>query len=81
MDLYEDSDCFIILSFVKSFLNLLGEDMASGLPCVVSKICGNTDSIYENVETVFDPMDFGSCVKLFKVNSFDCVILKVNRYE
>ena len=47
-ELYEASDCFVMPSFREGLSRSIMEAMASGLPCVVSKIRGNTDLITNN---------------------------------
>lgn len=45
--LYKMADCFVMPSLREGLSRSLMEAMASGLPCVVSKIRGNTDLIQE----------------------------------
>lgn len=47
-ELYKASDCFVMPSFREGLARSVMEAMSSGLPCVVSKIRGNTDLIREN---------------------------------
>lgn len=47
-ELYEAADCFVMPSFREGLSRSIMEAMASGLPCVVSKIRGNSDLIIEN---------------------------------
>jgi hypothetical protein len=47
-ELYEAADCFVMPSFREGLSRSLMEAMASGLPCVVSKIRGNNDLITDN---------------------------------
>ena len=42
-ELYGASDCFVMPSFREGLSRSMMEAMASGLPCVASKIRGNTD--------------------------------------
>ena len=42
-ELYRASDCFVVPSFREGFSRSIMEAIASGLPCIVSKIRGNTD--------------------------------------
>ena len=44
-ELYQAADCFVMPSFREGLSRSVMEAMASGLPCVVSKIRGNTDLI------------------------------------
>lgn len=47
-ELYETADCFVMPSFREGLSRSIMEAMASGLPCVVSKIRGNTDLVMDN---------------------------------
>lgn len=47
-ELYAESDCFVMPSYREGLSRSIMEAMASGLPCVVSKIRGNVDMIEEN---------------------------------
>jgi len=47
-ELYQAADCFVMPSFREGLSRSIMEAMASGLPCVVSKIRGNTDLVVEN---------------------------------
>lgn len=42
-DLYKAADCFVMPSFREGLSRSIMEAMASGLPCIASKIRGNTD--------------------------------------
>lgn len=44
-ELYEAADCFVMPSFREGLSRSVMEAMASGLPCIVSDIRGNTDLI------------------------------------
>ena len=44
-ELYAMADCFVMPSFREGLSRSIMEAMASGLPCVVSKIRGNTDLV------------------------------------
>lgn len=57
-DLYKAADIFVFSSYQEGLPVAVMEAMASGLPCVVSKIRGNTD-LLENTEGGFlcDPQD------------------------
>ena len=46
-ELYEASDCFVMPSFREGLSRSIMEAMASGLPCVASRIRGNTDLLEE----------------------------------
>lgn len=46
-ELYETSDCFVMPSFREGLSRSVMEAMASGMPCVVSKIHGNTDLVID----------------------------------
>lgn len=56
-ELYAISDLFVFPSFREGLSVSLMEAMASGLPCAVSQIRGNTDLIDENGGVYFDPHD------------------------
>ena len=47
-ELYKVTDCFVMPSFREGLSRSIMEAMASGLPCVVSKIRGNKDLVVEN---------------------------------
>lgn len=55
------SDAFIFPSFQEGLPISLMEAMASGMPCIVSKIRGNVDLIDEKGGTLFDPHSVNSC--------------------
>ncbi len=46
-ELYQAADCFVMPSFREGLSRSIMEAMASGLPCIVSKIRGNTDLIVD----------------------------------
>lgn len=62
-DWYKAADVFVFPSFREGLSVSLMEAMASGMPCVVSKIRGNTDLIDSKGGTLFDPHDVGSITK------------------
>ena len=43
MDLYQAADIFVLMSFREGLSRSIMEAMASGLPCIVSRIRGNVD--------------------------------------
>ena len=60
-DLYETADIFVFPSFREGLPMALMEAMASGLPCVVSKIRGNIDLIEDGVNGFYcNPFDANS---------------------
>ena len=60
-ELYTASDVFVFPSFREGLSVSLMEAMASGKPCVVSKIRGNTDLIDENGGFYFNPYNVNEC--------------------
>ena len=60
-ELCHSSDIYLFPSFQEGLPVALMEAMASGLPCVVSKIRGNTDLIDENGGAFFDPHSVDDC--------------------
>lgn len=54
-ELYSVADIFVFPSFREGLSVSLMEAMASGLPCTVSRIRGNTDLIDENGGSLFEP--------------------------
>lgn len=58
-------DCFIFTSLREGLPGALMEAMAAGLPCVASRIRGNTDAL-GNSEFMFDPRDFHELARLMK---------------
>lgn len=75
-DLYKISDIFVLSSFREGLSRSIMEAMASGLPCVVTKIRGNTDLIDEgkggfcinpnDVELFAEALDTLSCDKFMR---------------
>ncbi len=65
-DLYAISDIFVFPSFREGLSVSVMEAMASGLPCVVSRIRGNTDLIDENGGRLFDPHRINECAEAIK---------------
>ena len=61
-ELYKASDLFCFPSFREGLSASLMEAMASGLPCIVSYIRGNTDLINENGGRLFVPHDENALV-------------------
>lgn len=55
VDLLNASDAFVFPSFQEGLPVAQMEAMAAGLPCIVSKIRGNTDLLGENYEYYFSP--------------------------
>jgi len=60
-ELYKMADCFVMSSFREGLSRSIMEAMASGLPCIASRIRGNTD-LLENSEGGFlcDPTDISA---------------------
>lgn len=71
-DLLAMSDIFVLPSFREGMSRSLMEAMASGLPCVVSKIRGNTDIVVDNINGyTCDPqnyMEFASAIRKLKAD-------------
>lgn len=61
LDLCKSCDMFVFPSFHEGLPVSLMEAMASGMPCVVSNIRGNTDLIDENGGALFDPHSSEAC--------------------
>ena len=62
-ELCEAADIYVMPSYREGLSVALMEAMASGLPCVVSHIRGNTDLIDENGGTLFNPHSIEDCQK------------------
>lgn len=60
-ELCATADMYAMPSYREGLSVALMEAMASGLPCVVSKIRGNTDLIDENGGELFDPYSVEDC--------------------
>ncbi len=60
-ELCEAADIYAMPSYREGLSVALMEAMASGLPCVVSRIRGNTDLIDENGGALFDPYSIKDC--------------------
>ena len=65
-DWYKATDVFVFPSFREGLSVSLMEAMASGLPCAVSEIRGNTDLIDSNGGVTFDPHDVGNVTEGMK---------------
>jgi hypothetical protein len=61
-EIYAMSDIFVFPSYREGLSVSLMEAMATGLPCVVSKIRGNSDLIDESRGELFDPFSTESCL-------------------
>ena len=61
--LCESADIFVMPSFREGLPVSLMEAMASGLPCVASRIRGNTDLLDEKGGMLFDPHSVDECWK------------------
>lgn len=49
MDLYQAADIFVLMSFREGLSRSIMEAMASGLPCIVSRIRGNVDLVQNDI--------------------------------
>ncbi len=49
MELYQAADIFVMMSFREGLSRSIMEAMASGLPCIVSKIRGNVDLVQDGI--------------------------------
>lgn len=59
MELYQAADIFVLMSFREGLSRSIMEAMASGLPCIVSKIRGNVDLIEDGINGyLVDTLDF-----------------------
>jgi len=73
-ELYEASDMFVFPSFREGLSVSVMEAMATGLPCVVSRIRGNTDLIDTLGGAHFDPHSVDECREMISstlVKPFD----------
>lgn len=59
--LCETADIYVMPSFREGLSVALMEAMATGLPCIASKIRGNVDLIDENGGALFDPHNSNDC--------------------
>lgn len=60
-ELYQAADCFVMPSFREGLSRSIMEAMASGLPCVVSKIRGNVDLIEDGKGGYLCPSTDADC--------------------
>ena len=65
-ELYKAADAFVFPSFREGLSVALMEAMASGLPCAVSEIRGNTDLIDTNGGVHFSPYSVEDCQSAIK---------------
>ncbi len=66
LELCAMADIFVFPSIREGLPVSVMEAMASGLPCVVTKIRGNTDLIDENGGAFFEPCDVDGCKNAIK---------------
>lgn len=62
-ELLKAADCFVFPSLQEGLPGALMEAMAAGLPCIASRIRGNTDAL-DNSEFMFSPKDSNGLVAL-----------------
>lgn len=79
-ELCEAADVFVFPSFREGLSVSVMEAMASGLPCVVSNIRGNTDLIDANGGVLFDPHSVKECQKAV-VNLLKSDMEKMGNYN
>lgn len=65
-ELCKTADLFVFPSYREGLSVAVMEAMASGLPCAVSEIRGNTDLIDEQGGALFDPASEKSCAEVIK---------------
>lgn len=65
-ELLKAADCFVFPSYQEGLPGALMEAMASGLPCIASRIRGNTDALQDS-GFMFDPDDADGLAELMKV--------------
>lgn len=71
-ELYEMADCFVLPSFREGLSRSAMEAMASGLPCIVSRIRGNTDLLEEaNGGYLCDPNDSAAFAEKIRLLAAD----------
>lgn len=66
VELYQVADIFAFPSYREGLSVSVMEAMASGLPCAVSRIRGNTDLISSNGGAYFDPYQVEECASALK---------------
>jgi glycosyltransferase involved in cell wall biosynthesis len=65
-ELYRAADVFVFPSYREGLSVSIMEAMASGLPCAVSRIRGNTDLVSEKGGAFFSPYNVNECVKAIR---------------
>ncbi len=81
-ELYQVSDIYVLPSIREGLNVSVMEAMASGLPCVVSKIRGNTDLIDEDGGALFEPHSADDCKNaICRVLNGDTFALGKNNIE
>lgn len=79
-EIYSAADAFVFPSYREGLPVSLMEAMASGLPCAVSRIRGNTDLIDENGGMLFNPHSADDCKMALK-DILKCDLKKFGEYN
>lgn len=81
-EIYKVADFFCFPSIQEGLPVSLMEAMASGLPCIVSKVRGNTDLIDSNGGITFNPFSVDDCkLAILKILSSDTESMREYNYK